>query len=101
VTATIIPLFDTRSEKVVVSRSALSAAGENGVASTKLATDALERAVDHIFHGDRAAAINAIGRAAFEIQERLPNLLTLTKLAEEAPAWCPDETAAPGHGRAA
>ena len=84
--ATVIPFRDHRTEQVAVPRAALSAAAENAVGASRSAADALERALGHIFASNRAGAVHEIERARFELDQRLPNLLVLTRLSEDAPA---------------
>lgn len=98
--APIIPI-DRRSQQIVVSRSALSAAAENALAASRLAEEAIQRAIGHLFADNRAAAVNELNRIGFELQGRAEALEHLTALAEKAPTYCPDEITEPGHGRAA
>ena len=83
--ARIIP-FDRRSEQVAVSRAALSAASENAAAASQSVQDAVDRALGHVWAGNRAGVVRELERIGFETAERLPQLLILTKLSEEAPA---------------
>ena len=92
--------IDARTELVHVKRSALNVAAENAHAANQNARDAIERAMQHIWSGNRAAAINALNRVGFEVGERTAALMALTGLAETAVA-CPDRLTTPGHGRAA
>lgn len=61
---------------------------------------ALEIATQRIFAGNRAAALNEIGRARFRVEELRATWHDLAGLAESEPA-CPDGIARPAHGRAA
>ena len=100
-TARIIPLFDSRSQQVAVDRYALSAAAENATASTLSIEAAVKAAEQSVWSGDRAETLRLLGRIGYENQERLPQLLVLTRLSEEAPAICPDRKRGIGHGAAA
>lgn len=93
--------FDRRSEMIEVPRSRMSAAAENAVAASRMASDAIERAIAHLWGGNRAAAIHELQRIGFELQGRAEALSALAQLAESAPTICPDNAATPGHGRAA
>lgn len=90
--------IDRRLQTVSVRRVALQRASENALAANQNASDALARAEQHIWSGNRGAAIHALGRIGFEIGERTAALMVLTELAETA---CPDGIAQPGHGRVA
>lgn len=92
--------FDRRSVQIQVSRAALSAAAENAHAANANARDAIDRALGHVFAGNRAGIIHELERIGFEVGERTTALTHLTNLAETATA-CPDHVTAPGHGRAA
>jgi hypothetical protein len=92
--------LDRRSETIHVSRSALSAASENALAGSRMAHNAIEKALDHVWGNNRAGVIHELGRALFEIDGRLEALLNLTNLAEST-AECPDDIAQLGHGAAA
>jgi hypothetical protein len=89
------------SDDIVVRRAALSAAAENAAAASRNAQDAVERALGCAWANNRAGLIRELERIGFELGERLPNLLSLTRLAEESPAHCPDKHVGSGHGRAA
>jgi len=101
--ARLYPFPDRRSEQISVSRAALSAASESALAATRNAADALERAMGHVWAGHRAGAVHELERAGFELAERLPHLLVLTRMADSTPAIneCPDHIAEIGHGGAA
>lgn len=89
-----------RVEEIHVKRSAISVAAENAQAANQNARDALDRAAQHIWSGNRAAAIHALGRIGFEVQARTDALMALTNLSEQA-AVCPDGIADINHGNAA
>lgn len=93
--------LDRRSEVVEVPRSRLSAAAENAVAASRMASEAIDRALSHLWSGNRAGAIHELHRIGFELQGRAEALAALTRLADSAPAICPDDAASPGHGAAA
>jgi hypothetical protein len=92
--------LDRRSETIHVSRSALSAASENALAGSDMALSAIDRAVGHVWSGNRAALLNELGRIGFELTERRDALANLTRMAEESHT-CPDHITEPGHGKAA
>jgi hypothetical protein len=98
-TAQIIPFGrDARSSEVAVSRSALSAAAENAVGASQSIQDAVDRAIGHVWANNRPALVRELERIGFENSERLPHLLALTNLAEQAPSlengsWVPADSA--------
>lgn len=92
--------IDRRTAQIHVNRAALSAAAEDAHAANQSARDAIDRAVQAVWSGNRGAAIHALGRIGFEVQARTDALAALTQIAEQAAA-CPDQQVAPGHGRAA
>jgi len=100
--ARVYPFPDRRSEQISVSRAALSAASESALAASRSAVDALERAMGHVWSSNRAGVVHELERAGFELGERLPHLLVLTRMAEESAALtdCPDHIAEFGHGKA-
>jgi S-adenosylhomocysteine hydrolase len=94
-TAQIIPFGrDARSSEVAVSRSALSAATENALASSKSIADAVDRAMNAAWSGDRATVIRTLERIGFEASERNDALAALTNLAEQAPSLTWEDGAA-------
>lgn len=97
-TARVVPINSR--ELIAVRRSYLSEAAENAIAANLSAKASIDRALNAIWSGNRAAAIHHIGRIGFEVQERTTALQRLTALAENATA-CPDQQTAPGHGAAA
>lgn len=76
--------IDRRSTEIHVTRAALSAASENALAGSRMAQDAIDRAIDHLCNGQNEAALHQLGRIAFELQGRMAALRELTQLAEEA-----------------
>lgn len=92
--------IDRRTVQISVPRAALSAAAEDALAANQSARDAIVRAEQAIWSGNKGAAIHALGRIGFEIQARTAALRQLTRIAEQASA-CPDGVAAPSHGHAA
>jgi len=100
--ARVYPFPDRRSEQISVPRAALSAASESALAASRNAADALERALGHVWSGHRAGAVHELERAGFELEQRLPHLLVLTRMAEDSAALtdCPDHVADFGHGKA-
>lgn len=92
--------IDRRTAQISVPRALLSAAAEDAHAANENARDAIKRAEQHIWSGDRAAALHALGRIGFEIQERTAALMTLTSITEQATA-CPDGQVGAPHGAAA
>lgn len=76
---------DARSQVVHVTRAALSAASENALAASDMASAAIDRALGHAWSGNRAALVNELGRIGFELQGRREALAQLTRFAEYAP----------------
>ena len=92
--------IDRRTDTIHVPRAALSAASEDALAAHQSAADAIQRAEQAIWAGNRSAALHAISRIGFEIEQRTAALAKLTRMAESA-TQCPDGIAAPSHGQAA
>jgi hypothetical protein len=89
-----------RTEEIHVKRVALARASENALAASRSAQDAADRAAQHLWSGNRAGVLHALGRIGFELEARTAALMALTHVAETATA-CPDGIAAPNHGEAA
>ncbi len=89
-----------RTEAIHVKRVLVARAAENALAANQSARDAIERATQHIWSGNRAGALHELGRMGFEVGERTEALMELTRIAEQAVA-CPDGLAQVGHGSAA
>ena len=96
--APVLRFPDPRLERVAVNRSTLRAASENATAASQSLQDAVDRALGHCFASNRAGVVRELERIGFESGQRLPHLLALTKLSEEAPAlvdgaWTPSNSA--------
>jgi S-adenosylhomocysteine hydrolase len=92
--------IDRRTAQIHVNRSALSAAAEDALAANQSARDAIARAEQAVWSGNRGAVLHALGRIGFEVQARTEALMALTQLTEQAVA-CPDGKAGAPHGAAA
>jgi hypothetical protein len=77
------PLVDTRSEPIVVARSALSTVAENAYAACANAAEAVERAID-AYIADEPLALHQLQRAGFELGELAPSLRQLAFIADNA-----------------
>lgn len=92
--------IDRRTDSIHVPRASLSGPAENAAAANSMVIDAVDRALNHVWSGNRVGVIHELGRIGFEAQERHAALLNLTRLAETA-VVCPDNKRGSPHGRAA
>lgn len=76
-------IADSRSQPVMVARSALSSVAEDAFAACANAADAIERAID-AYTSDQPLALHQLQRAAFELGELRPNLARLSFIADSA-----------------